>query len=138
MNMNRYKRLNLDFPYKYLKESDWWYELVEEQHHFEKLVRIEPIFGRDGWYYDRQTDTSWVETCRGCWQDKSPKMFKYYLSNYMHKRIPDKAVEAIKVLINYNICPKSLMKLMWKEQDVRKLEDTRRSTIKWRKHTIGK
>lgn len=134
--MSRYRRLDLPFPYKYLSDSEWWLELLEEEKHFDRMLKMPPVFGRDGWYYDRERDVSWIETCRGCWQEQSPEMFKHCLSNYLHKRVPNKAIEAIKVLMGYNVCPKSLIKLMWKEQHVRQLEDTYRSSKKWARKTL--
>jgi len=128
--MSRYKRLSLGFPYKYMNDEYWWHELLDQKH-FRDMPTMPPVFGRPGWYYDRKEDISWIETCQGCWQDKSPEMFKYTLSCELHTSLPEKVEYAIEVLIAYNMCPKSLKLLLRKEHEVRQLRGTYRSSRKW-------
>ena len=133
--MSRYKRLNLGFPYKYMDDEHWWHELLDGKHFYD-MTPIPPVFKRPGWYYDRETNTSWIETCRGCWSEKSPRMFKYTLSCELHTSLPEKVEYAIGVLIAYNMCPKSLKQLLRKEHEVRQLKDTYRNSRKWMLRTI--
>lgn len=120
--MSRYKVLSL--PLVFTLNNDEWEEWGVSAMY--KGIPINPIFNRHGWYYDRETRSSWIECNHGCWRESSPEMFLYTLENENHVMLPNKVVQAIKVLINYGMCPKELISSLRKEDEIRGLIDIRR------------
>jgi hypothetical protein len=127
---NRYKVLNLPFPFSCHESDEEWEMMVEDL--VEIYKKIEPVFNRTGWYFDRQTGKSWIETNKGCWELPSPRDFEYDLERYSHKRIPRAVREAIKVLMNYKMCPNELKQWLWRDAEIQMLHDTYWGAMLWR------
>jgi len=111
--MSRYKVLSLPFP----THGFWHDEIIEELNEFNEAM--EPVFYRDGWYKDRQTGLTWKEADRLAWKDSRPDDFDFNLGRHDHRPLPKKVARAIGVLMSYNLCPKSLRKLMHNDDDWR-------------------
>ena len=124
---NRYKVLPLPSPYRWELDDEDLDDILNTGD-----IETNPVFFRDGWYYDRYEKVSWVETKYGCFKNKYPNMFLYELSIEDHRPIPSKALAAIKVLKNYNMCPKGLLKLLWKDEEVRDLRSVYTGALKYR------
>lgn len=128
--MNRYKVLPLPFPFKVKSEEEW--EFFSGEEGLGGLKKIEPIFNKDGWYYDRHTKITWVECKFGCWETNDPEMFLYILKLHNHPTLPPNVRAAIKTLISYNICSRQLIDLLRTDNELKALERTRRSAARWR------
>lgn len=124
---NRYKVLPLPSPYRWELDDEDLDDILNTGD-----IETNPVFFRDGWYYDRLTGKSWVETKYGCFENRSAQMFKYELGLMSHSILPQKVVAAIEVLNNYNVCPKNLLKALWKDEEVRHLINIRRNAFKHR------
>ena len=86
----------------------FWYDEFKEEFNNSDL-KTQPIFNRDGWYYDRMTKLSWIEFNGKAKLDDNPSYFIYTLKHESHKRLSSKERDAIKVLMSYNRCPKELI-----------------------------
>lgn len=124
---NRYKILPLPSPYKWDLSEEYIDDILNTGD-----IKIEPVFGRDGWYYDRLNDTSWIESKYGCFENRNSGMFKYEMTRLSHNILPTKVLAAIKVLKHYNMCPKNLLKVLWKDEEVKHLIDIGRSAYRYR------
>jgi hypothetical protein len=64
-------------------------------------------------------------------------MFLYNLKLASHIRLPFKVRQSIKVLQNYNICPKELFDKLFTENEILYLQSIKRSGFKWRKNKLN-
>ena len=128
--MSRYKVLKLPALFTIEDEDEF---LFFNDTYIESLKKIEPIFNRWGMYYDRKKNLAWVETRFGCWElgtgDRWSKEELFYANPEEHI-LPDKVIEAIKVLHNYGHLPDSLKRKWWLHRNAVELRNTIRSARK--------
>lgn len=98
---------------------------------------IEPIFNRYGWYHDRNTNRTWIESEHGCWEDyDSSAFFRSFRAASFEDLLPIKVSSAIKLLIQYNICPKELKKRLSEDLTMRYVRKNKYKARKRLKHTF--
>lgn len=114
--MSRYKRMNCPL---FFSNIDWFmdgYGGVEEELLGCGYIKSDPIFGRDGWYYDRYFDVSWYEFANHAWwpppKSKTVEQFKYELNQLNTPWLTDEVIKAIKTLQVHRICPRELSDLL--------------------------
>lgn len=100
----------------------WNKEHIEHSlaHVTSRMKPIEPVFNRYGWYHDRNTRRTWVESEHGCWEeDSSVGFFESFEAYGFEDLLPAKVSSAIKLLAKHNMCPKELEKKLYKDLAVR-------------------
>jgi len=127
--MREVKVLPLDFPYKYY-EHEYLESGIAEC--LEYKTKIDPVFNRDGWYYDRVKKVSWLEMGGEAWQDERTGDFLYRLELLGHSPLSKVELKAIKTLRNRNICPKSLRKLKYTDYCWKQNRQAYRGSRLWR------
>jgi hypothetical protein len=132
--MSRYKVLPLPLEFKdYFAEafySDPW----------NRENPTDPVFNRDGLYYDREKDVCWVETKHGCWILGGKEKFNdelAYRSSDEDILHPD-VIKAFKILESHNLLTMDLKRKWWRSRDAEQLRDTYRRARAWRLRTLGK
>lgn len=96
--------------------------------------QIEPVFNREGWYYDRHANYVWHEWSGTAWEGDVDQ-FKYELSQHDARILERDEVKAIKTLIVYGSCPMVLRQLLWDHDNKVMLRNTIRNTRMFmRKH----
>lgn len=116
--MSRYKRLNAPAFFSYADNNP--YSLKREG-----FQQIEPVFNRNGWYYDRTTKESWYEFGGKAWASESGQ-FLYELALLNTPWLKDEEIESIKTLKLYGNCPRVLLEMLWRHQDNVDLRNLRR------------
>ena len=100
-------------------------DLIDEQ----RMEQIEPVFNRDGFYYDRLNNSAWHEWKGTAWKG-DVEDFKYRLGQCNARILEPDEVEAIKALIVYGSCPFELKLLLWEHKHQVANRNMRRD---WRK-----
>ena len=128
--MPRYKAIPL--PFYFAIENQEFFDGVTETL-LDSWEKIPPVFNRNGMYLDRKKDVCWIETEFGCWKAPFSKQFREELQYISSEEdiLPDKVVEAIKVLRHYNMLPKNLRELWWKHRHAVMLRETYRGSRKF-------
>jgi hypothetical protein len=108
-----------------------WLEWCAEYHggiddETKHLKEIEPVFNRQGWFYDRQTKLAWYESYGRAWLCDRNDDFLYCLKNAMHRPLLKKERQAIKTLMQNKLCPLALKQLYWTDTEVHDLRETYR------------
>jgi hypothetical protein len=118
MNKNQYKVLQIPNFFKtldlYNYEEKSYRELVQEE--LPRYVEITPVFNRDGWYYDRIAKIAWYEYNGMAWINDRTDDFLYELQCLNARWLNKDEVKAIKTLIVYGSCPKSLYEIMYQHE----------------------
>ena len=96
-------------------------------------TQIDPIFNRDGWYYDRKTKRSWYEfKGRAFTKDHTERQFLYELNMLDHEILSEEEVRAIETLLVMGACgpeaKKHLRKILVRSKEKSQSRDTYRST----------
>ncbi len=113
MTNNKYKVLQIPNFFKtldlYNYEEKTYRELVQEELRY---VEVPPVFNRDGWYYDRIAKIAWYEYNGMAWINDNPGQFLYELQCLNSRWLNKDEVKAIKILMIYGSCPKSLIEAL--------------------------
>ena len=108
----RYKVMPM--PYHFLYPRRTWHDLISEEN------RIEPVFNRNGFYLDRQTQQTWVEVNGEAWLYLSFDTFMFdLLHNDGNNRMDPHIFEAIKTLIDARLANKRRKELYKIEENMR-------------------
>jgi len=103
----RLKVLHLDSRYKWPKET--WQHMVGEQ--------IPPVFHRDGFYFDRHLQRTWIEVGGEAFRYSDPEFFRLELElSDGNNRIHPKLFEAIGTVLAYGHRDPKLQKI-WMIED---------------------
>lgn len=100
----------LDPPFKPFLDSKLVKSLIEDLTKCQ--VEINPIFNKNGRYYERITNYCWLELNNRAWEF-CHKDFLFDLSILETKCLSLNEVEAIKTLKKYNNCPDSLRRNLY-------------------------
>ena len=121
-NKHRYKVLELP---GYARDSVY----MDTDH----LTFIDPIFRRDGIYFDRYAHVQcWMEFDGGTQAvEYSPSMFQYELSLENHRPLSVRECAAILLLIRSRLAPRSLRALYYLDSQWKEHREVRRSTAKY-------
>ena len=85
------KFLPLSFPFNLNK--DYWEDCVEEE------ARITPVFNKNGYYLDRETNQTWLEINGEAWTYQNREDFDYEIATHEENNWLDKDVfNALKTL----------------------------------------
>ena len=111
----RYKVLSLESPFDSSKE--WWEGCVKEEN------RINPIFNRNGYYFDREKQIAWLEINGEAWLYDTKKDFQFALDhNEGNNRIHNDVFQAIGVIMSYHLADRKLINLYLIEDYMRRKE----------------
>lgn len=78
-------------------------------------TKIDPIFNRDGWYYDRYKKISWIEDNGIAYTSSTlGRQFLHELETLNTKVLSDTEMKAIETLIIYGSSNKEIEKLLYK------------------------
>ena len=110
--------------------------LVEIQLFDEGFTKIEPVFNRDGWYFDRQTKKCWYEWKGTAWTTgKDLEQFQYELRQLGLPTFTSAEIKAIQVLLHYNNCNakvrRELNAILWDHSHQVMLRNIYRNTKLW-------
>lgn len=133
--MSRYKVLSLPSIFR-----ENVFELIIKDQYIDSLKKIEPVFNRNGLYFDRLKNICWVECDHGCWVIGNSRDFNNEL-NYQtvdQLILHSDVIDAFKKLESHNTLSKEQGKLWWKHRHAVSLRNTFRSSKKWRLNIIGK
>ena len=102
-------------------------DIFEDLYAMRFSVNNNVIFGRNGWYYNRITDFSWIEF-QGTFltHDKLASAFKQDLDLENYKPLPQPCLEAIRTLFIYGIKIPELDKMRYNDAYARMLRDSYR------------
>lgn len=95
--------------------------LVRNDLHGWKLTQIDPVFNRDGWYYDRLAKQSWYEIAGTAWKvlpefthtSLYETSFLYELETLNIRMLSQAELDAIHTLKAYRNCPESLKEMLY-------------------------
>lgn len=100
------------------------------------LIQIDPVFYRDGWYYDRRLRMSWYEWRGTAWTERTEgalsKQFLYELSEHSARILEPDEIAAIKTLAIYGSVSKGQKELLYMHQQKIALRDIRRESFRMR------
>lgn len=118
---------------KYYDNDDFGKMIVDEMVKYENLKEIYPIMGRFGWYYDRKSDISWVESEYGSYLYASSVEFRNHLKFIDKKEhvLPKKVMKAIDVLRRYGIKIKKLEDMYFDSKHAREVNEIYYATTKF-------
>lgn len=140
MSKHRYKRLNVP---SYMLHDTLDFVACGEEEFVKELGKeeTEPVFGKDGWYFDRIEGKSWAETTWNgkvrAFKDRRIDDFLYKLSVASHRPLNDREKEAINILLLYRSghdlkgTYRKMRELLWRDQGWKQLRDTKRSYMKF-------
>lgn len=128
---HRYKVLPLTAPFTVHRK--YWKDCVGT----DRTPSIPPRFNRNGWYYDRLTKEAWLEIDGEAWS-YYPETFLYALSLLNHRALLPKEAEAISLLIQAKLCPKSLVDMYRTDWDIKSFRATFVRSWLWRRSVLGK
>ena len=118
---------------KVLKVLDSWESNRCKQLIIEELEKynteITPKLRRNGWYYNRLEDISWIEVDGRAWLEDNPSMFKYSLDLLNHEILSTKLKDALLTILRSSIKlknKKELHKLLVMDANLRELREIRR------------
>lgn len=128
----------LDVEYYFIKydngdNDDFDKMTIGDMLKYDNLKKIDPIIGRFGWYYDRKTNVSWVESEYGSYMYPDPAEFKNKLKFIVMKEniLPKKVMNAINTIRNYGIKIKKLEDMYFGSKHVRELKEIYYGTVKF-------
>jgi hypothetical protein len=105
-------------------------ECLNDKNYF----RYIPIFKRNGWYFNRLANISWIEVeFNGifyCALEKSSKMFKYELELLSHSPLLNNQIKAIRTILMYKD-NKDLRKLLYTDRNWKDLRDIKRDGLRF-------
>lgn len=93
--MSRFQRLDVPSWVRY--DGDGGLPVLGTKFHPE----VPPVFGRDGWYFDRRSGTTWVEYQGRGYQTSvsDPERFRYAVQVCHPERVPrDRVLGALRIL----------------------------------------
>lgn len=79
----------------------------------------EPVFNRNGQYYDTKTKKCWFEVDGDAWDITKDNIFLYELSLLNHRPLRDEERKAIKTLVMHKLAPKQLRELLETDNHIR-------------------
>jgi hypothetical protein len=132
----RFIRLNVCSSFEnlfYLFKSDYETELETIQFlidtEFSKsFTQIEPVFNKDGFYFDRKKSFVWYEWRGTAWTNNKLKdRFKFEFDAANHVPMSNETFNAIKIVLRYNR-NKELLDLYVKEDFRRMLKNVTRNS----------
>ena len=100
--------------------KDVWYYYEDSDYE-----RIAPVFNRNGRYYDRINKHVWEECDGRAYLEAGLTSFQYRLSIENHAPLGGPVRKAIRTLIIYGRCPAELKSLVYLDDQVIALRDTR-------------
>lgn len=133
---NRYKRL--DCP---IIETDF---LPFEEINKHLLINpIEPVFNRDGFYYDRLDKRCWIEYKDKAYQYGDPEDFLYSIRVvYLNKLMSKECMKSIKLLISEGLAPRELKQKYQDQCDYEEIRNSyrmaKKGAIRFRKKLLTK
>jgi len=74
--------------------SSWYQSIIKES--LEYYTQVPPVFNRDGWYYDRHQQISWVEIGGMAFLDRGRDMFLFELEIQSGPFLSDAEYETLK------------------------------------------
>ena len=114
------KVLPLEFPYN--QDKDWWEECLNDSD------LVEPVFNRDGLYFDREANKCWIEIKGQAWK-YPPSQFKYDLECKNHILLTDSDRKALEQLIRNNIIKdRKILEMFYLDGHRRECRDVYRCT----------
>ena len=135
---NNYEWLFQSFPEdEYQRTDDEVCQLTIDGLINDKFEQIEPVFNRDGWYYDRLANHSWYEWKGTAWKAEVDQ-FKYELGQHDARILEPAEVKAIKTLIVYGSCNLELRQLLWDHDNKIMTRDTFRNTQMFVRRELNK
>ena len=129
--MSRYKILQLESWAKWLLEPG--FESLDELKTY-RVTEIEPVFNRDGRYYDRINRVVWFEYNGLAFKEKDIDSFVYILNSLDSRILTTKEHEALIALCNSHIVSKKLYsRLFWEDCHARMIRDIPREAYRFRR-----
>lgn len=133
--MARYQRLNCCCFFRNIEDLGFDLEEQLEEAHF---IHVQPFFRKDGWYYDRQMKACWYEYNGNAYTKEGlHEQFQHELDQLCVRWLEPPEIQAIKTLIVYGGCPKSLLEIYWKHCNNVMSKDICREAIKARRRILG-
>ena len=110
-------------------------ELVAKELVIEGWEEVDPVFHREGWYYDRIKKFSWHEYKGRAWTNNGDtRMFLYEIDKLNFRLLETPELKALKTLFVYgNLPPKVIQQLRcayWDQSNYTMLRNTFRGTRK--------
>ena len=90
--------------------------------------KIDPIIGKDGFYFDRVTGKVWNEQAGMAWIGKR-NQFEYNLSLLFNRRLSPRERRAILELRRMGSCPAELLERLRLDDDTKMLRQIRLATF---------
>lgn len=107
--MSKIKRLNAP---SFLSHPGNLGRTMDEVFGVGAYMQVEPIFERDGWYYDRISRRCWYECAGSAWEsDGAAEQFLFVLHQLNTPSLPKAVLFAIATLRAYRTCPGDLRSL---------------------------
>lgn len=98
-------------------------------------LRISPIFNRDGYYFDRKLDLTWIEYKGLAWNTSDKSYFLHTLDQLNHLPLRDGERRAIEYIISTKIPLKNIKKLFSIDTQWRYVRILKRNVSKYLKRT---
>ena len=119
---------------KVLPMANFLYGHMDEWYYYESchMKRIDPVFNRNGRYFDRKEGVVWEECDGRAYQEGRIDDFIYELKTLSHKPLSHTERQAIHALIDYRSCPRCLRQLLLDDNDVLSLREVVVSATRFR------
>lgn len=123
------KKLPLEFPFDRPK-TGWisWGDCVKEED------RITPIFNKNGYYLDRETNITWLEINGEAWKYQTREAFEYRLRTSEFEELYDDVYKALQTLSKSSLLTKKQRQILYFQQNIR---TSRQVSISAKKAGLG-
>lgn len=102
------------------------------------LKSIEPVFNRNGYYFDTRTKQCWFEVDGDAFDMGSPGQFIFELKVQNHRPLTSKERNAISVLISNKLASKKLKEILYMDDLIQEIRENKYGVLKLKRKFLTK